>query len=156
MFCLCAILGKQWVEHERYAFPFGPTTNQVGQSTVARFIIQQFLQESSVWIGFSVPLVLHLVNGLNAYWPKLPQISTEFQLSRYFTENSWTPLRRSPAVNFKIFPSVVGLTYLLTLDVAFSFWFFFLFNQLEQVFLLAIGSKWSGSTFASGKEWALI
>ena len=100
--------------------------------------------------------MLHLVNGLNAYWPELPQIPSEFQLSRYFTENPWTALRRSPAVNFKIFPSVVGLTYLLTLDVAFSFWFFFLFNKLEQVFLLAIGSKWSGSTFASGKEWALI
>ena len=156
MFCLCAILRKQWVERERYIFPLVRLPIELANQPQPGLSFNSFFRNRLVWIGFSVPLVLHLVNGLNAYWPELPQIPTEFQLSRYFTEKPWTALRRSPAVNFKIFPSVVGITYLLTLDVAFSFWFFFLFNKLEQVFLLAIGSKWSGSTFASGKEWALI
>ncbi len=148
MLCMCVLLRRQWVERERYTFPLVQLPAEIAQSPQNGSLINNFFKNRAVWIGFAVPVFLHTLNGLHDYFTELPSIPTVFRLSDYFTEKPWSALSWGPSLRFKVFPSVVGITYLLTLDVAFSFWFFFLLNKLEQVSLFAIGSKWTGSSFA--------
>ena len=129
-------------------FPLVQLPAEIAQSPQNGSLINNFFKNRAVWIGFAVPVFLHTLNGLHDYFTELPSIPTVFRLSDYFTEKPWSALSWGPSLRFKVFPSVVGITYLLTLDVAFSFWFFFLLNKLEQVSLFAIGSKWTGSSFA--------
>ena len=40
-----------------------------------------------------------------------------------------------------IYPSIIAIVYLLTLEISFSFWFFFLLGKMETVLIYATGSK---------------
>ena len=44
-------------------------------------------------------------------------------------------------MNLFIYPSVIAVVYLLTLEISFSFWFFFLLGKMETVLIYATGSK---------------
>ena len=49
-------------------------------------------------------------------------------------------------------PTIIGFTYLLSLDVSFSFWFFYLIYKLQSASVLASGASFSGWTLANRQE----
>ena len=58
------------------------------------------------------------------------------------TLNQW------PAVRIVIYPSVIGITYLLTLEVSFSLWFFFLLFKVQYIIMNVLGlriSPWAST-----------
>ena len=48
-----------------------------------------------------------------------------------------------------LYPFVIGLGYLLPLDLSFSMWFFYLFARFQQVFVAASGLRMPGAPFLS-------
>ena len=56
------------------------------------------------------------------------------------------------SLSILIYPSIIGFTYLLSLDVSFSFWFFYLLYKLQSVVVLASGAPFSGWTLANRQE----
>jgi len=64
--------------------------------------------------------VLH--GFIHAFFPKSPHIPRDFWLNPFLAERPFSLLRPFQIV---IFWSMVGFSYLLTLDVSFSLWFFF-------------------------------
>ena len=68
MLCFNIILRRQWVEHERLAYPIAQLPFQLLGQT------QTLLTNPIVWIGFVISAVICLLNGLSFLLPSLPEI----------------------------------------------------------------------------------
>ena len=118
--CVLVVLRKQWVERERLNFPLA--TLPIEMSTRAKDqAIAPFYRNYLTWIGFAIPALIGSINALHRYFNFIPQIDL----------NLWVPfLRRSIWVNFRPHFEVIGLSYLLNLDISMGVWFFAMLNML--------------------------
>ena len=97
------------------------------------------------------------MNGLHTFFPSVPHIPRDFWLNQYLTERPWSALRPFQIV---IFWSMVGFSYLLTLEVSFSIWFFFIFYKLQCLVGVMLGFQlssgpgvqWTGKSFSAAQE----
>jgi hypothetical protein len=145
--CLSVILRKQWVEREKFTFPLVQIpVEMVGTQDSSPV---SFFKNRVVLLGIAISFALHLVNGLNRYFPGVPQIPTVFNIFQGFTERPWVTLRHWPAVRIVIYPSVIAITYLLTLEVSFSLWFFFLLFKVQYIIMNVLGLRINPWTSAS-------
>lgn len=107
------ILRRQWVERERLIYPLAQVPLEMTrQDEQGR---NRFFRSPLMWIGFVIPVVVSSLHGLHAYYNWVPdaQLLTTIPLFRN-------------AVNLIIrvsFP-MIGFSYLISLDIAFSLWFF--------------------------------
>ncbi len=147
--CLSVILRKQWVERERFAFPLVKLPTEMVEPPGEGGRINAFFKSRVMWIGAALPIVLHLLNGLHRYFPKVPEIPLYYNLNPYFTDKPWIALR---SMIMYIYPSIIGFTYLLSLDVSFSFWFFYLVYKAQSVIAYASGAPFNGWTLANRQE----
>ena len=139
--CWTVILRKQWVEHERFTFPLVQLPMEMFRSPSGGVLLNRFFKSPLMWCGFAIPVILHGLKGLHLYFPAIPSPPLYFPISLFFTEKPLSALNWWPSVNLFIYPSVVAIVYLLTLEISFSFWFFFLLGKMETVLIYATGSK---------------
>jgi hypothetical protein len=130
-FCLASLLRRQWIENEKFVFPLVSLPLLLTESPPS------FLHSRPLWLGLGVTTVLHSLNGLHQLYPTVPTIPLTFSLEGILTTPPWSQLGNLPV---NVYPLVVGLTYLLATEVAFSLWFFFLFHKAE--ILLATLNNW--------------
>ena len=74
------------------------------------------------------------------YFPIKPEAS--IQLDTGITSPPWNAIGYTVLV---FYPLVIGLTFLLSLDVSFSCWFFYLFTKVENVGATAFGFRDPGA-----------
>ena len=139
--CWTVLLRKQWVEHERFTFPIVQLPMEMMQQPSGGSLLNRFFKSPLMWFGFAIPVILHGLRGFHLYFPALPRPPLDFEIATYFTEKPLSALAWWPTVRFFIYPSIVAIVYLLTLEISFSFWFFFLLGKMETVFIYATGSK---------------
>ncbi|RKU29128.1 hypothetical protein C6497_06985 [Candidatus Poribacteria bacterium] len=137
--CLSTILRKQWVERERFSFPLIQIPIQLASEPANGSLLNSFFKNKLLWIGMILPLVIHFLNGLHAHFPMVPRIPMIFEIHRAFTEKPWHTLGMWPGMNIAIYFSVIGVASLLTLEVSFSLWFFFLFFKLQYLIMNITG-----------------
>lgn len=131
--CLSVMLRAQWAENEALAFPLLRLplimTEDMDRgdeySTVGRFF-----RNPLMWVGFGIAAFIQLQRGLNLYFPDVPTFPLELNLNALFTEAPWNQIGWVP---INIYPIAVGITYLLTSEVSFSLWFFFLFMKMQMM-----------------------
>ncbi len=124
------ILRKQWMEHEKLSFPL---THLPLQMTTNR----NFFRNRLMWIGFSISAIIRIVNGIHDIFPAMPGFPPNLRLDRYFfTDRPWSAIGYT-SMSFNL--AIVGLTYFMPLDLAFSTWFFFWLTRAEKVFADIIG-----------------
>jgi len=128
-FCIMVILRKQWVENEKLLFPLVelPLTMVEGSDEPSR--LPRFMRGRLFWIGFLVPLCMVLWNCLHYFSPFIPQLpigglgmykSVSISLGRGF-----------PGLSVDVYPPIIGFSYLMNLDILFSFWFFHLLALIQ-------------------------
>ncbi|MCE2413920.1 hypothetical protein J4G07_07950 [Candidatus Poribacteria bacterium] len=139
--CWTVLLRKQWVEHERFTFPIVQLPQEMFQSPSGGTLLNRFFKSRLMWFGFMLPVILHGLRGLNSYFPAFPRPPLDFPIAQFFTEKPLSALGWWPTVHLFIYPSIVAIVYLLTLEISFSFWFFFLLGKMETVLIYATGSK---------------
>ncbi|MES2463163.1 MAG: DUF6785 family protein, partial [Armatimonadota bacterium] len=127
-FCVANILRRQWVENEKFAFPLVTLPVLLAAEPEPGHLFNPLLRQPLLWIGVLVTTFLHTVRGLHVLYPSIPDIRTSWNLMEYLTVPPVNQLGWFPA---SLFILVIGLTYLLSSEVAFSLWFFFLFYKLE-------------------------
>ena len=134
--CIAALLRKQWVERERLLFPLAQVPLEItrGDAGPAR---PSIFRSKLMWIGFAIPVVVYIVNGINAYYPSFPRFNLYPTWTQgLFSEKPWNVLN-SMGVN--IYFGMAGIAYLLTAEVGFSFWFFFLFDRVQEMVMVTLG-----------------
>jgi hypothetical protein len=111
MIALAVLFRRQWIEHERLAYPLAqlPLTMTSQEPNRA---LNRFFRNPIMWAGFAVPFIITSVNGLNAYFHFIPKILLSTSLFII-------PDMQSLTINIS-FP-MMGFAYLTHQEVCGSF-----------------------------------
>ncbi|MDD2389870.1 MAG: hypothetical protein PHP23_09085, partial [Desulfobacterales bacterium] len=127
MICLVNILSRQWIHNERMNFPLLQVPrlmeDALEQRDGWRLFFNYFLLA-----GFLVPVCLHTVNGLHAYYPSVPQIPTLILAGPYFSK--YGLFSGFYKLKLYIYPAFIGFAFLTSRQISFSFWLFFVLGGL--------------------------
>ena len=134
MTLLNVILRKQWTQNEKLAYP----VIQIPMEMTGR--ARSLLWSKLFWVGFGVAAAVNIVNGLQHFFPNIPQLPIvhAINLGEYLTEKPWNAVGTS-WVSF--YPFAIGLGFFLPTDMAFSCWFFYLFWEGQRVMASAMGVR---------------
>jgi len=156
-FFLGVILRKQWIENERLTFPLAQVPLEVMGEGARPSGRDPFWKNKLMWIGAIAVFLLHANNGIYHHTGLTPYIQL-VHLKPFIglVNRPWDALKDDEIF---FFPSVVGLTYLLSAEVAASLWVFFWVNRFQAVLIRAWGLGEPGSgvgfnqtTFFRGQE----
>jgi hypothetical protein len=136
-FCLAAILRKRWVDDEKLVFPLIQLPVQMTRYEAPREVIPPFFRNGIMWFCFSIPFLVHGLNGLHFYFPTVPGINVHMiALDSYLTGKPWNALA---PLWLRFLFSIIGLAYILPGELSFSLWFFYFFFLIQQVIGEAAG-----------------
>ena len=133
--CLGVLLRGQWVENERLVFPLTrlPLDMLADPDKGAR--LSRLFLSHLMWIGFLIPLLLHSWNSLNYYHEAFQKILINGNLVLH---------QGLVSVPVRLNLPVLGLAYLMPLNVSFSIWFFFIVYTIEKLIFARIGLQLGG------------
>lgn len=140
LFCISAIIRKQWVERERLTFRVLETPLAIAREPERNTIFNRFFRNKITWVGFTIPILIQLSVGLHQYIPSFPSLKImHIRLEQYFTEKPWNAI---DYLHISVMYSIIGIAYMVSTEVSFSLWFFYLFRKFGDVFASAMG--WHG------------
>ncbi len=144
MYCINTLMRRQWVEREKLIFPIViiplEITKNGGDAPLWR--------NRLFWAGAAAAALLETLATIHytllPTFPYLPIKPNEpnFDLGQWALNSPWNAIGYT---HIAFYPLVVGLTFLLSLDVSFSCWFFYLFSKLENVAATAFGFRDPGA-----------
>lgn len=144
--CLTVLVRRPWVENERLAFPLLYLPLDITEGAVtARPGQPPFFRDPLMWIGFLLAVAFNVVNIVNSLNPAVPAPGRSFNIGALFTERPWSALQ---PLAFDYRPEILGLGYLVSLEVAFSVWLFALAQRLANVVAVSFGADIAGFPFA--------
>ncbi|MCG9128538.1 hypothetical protein JT359_13140 [Candidatus Poribacteria bacterium] len=128
MLCVNIIIRRQWIDHEKLSYPLTTLPVELLGNTSSLF------RNKLIWLGFGIAFALEILAGLNYLYPVIPSLKIKYQL--FFSDRPWNAMGRLPIY---VYPFAIGLGYLMPLDLALSFWGFYLFWGLQRVLFTATG-----------------
>ena len=129
MISLAVLFRRQWMEHERLAYPLAQLPLVICSQEPGR-ALNGFLRNPVMWAGFAVPFLITSLNGLHAYLNFIPGVSL----------SAGIPVLRSLehlSVNVS-FP-MMGFAYLTPQEVTLSIWLFYLLGYALKGYFTYIG-----------------
>ena len=66
LICLAVILRRQWVEHERFAFPIMQVPLEMVETREGK--VGPLFKSWTMWAGFAIPFVIGSIKGLHTYY----------------------------------------------------------------------------------------
>jgi hypothetical protein len=122
--CLAQLLRPRWLEAERLGFPL---------LEVPKALLGDASWRSrALWAGIAVPVLLLGVNGLHHYFPAVKPIETGFSLAEVLLDQPWKSLHTFESrFVFDVSPVLVGVAFLMPVEISFGTWFFFLLTRLQ-------------------------
>jgi hypothetical protein len=138
MACLSVIVRAQWADRERLTFPIIQLPMAVSEQGTPLW------RNPLLWIGFALAGSIDLVNGLHYIYPAIPYLSIaptldsggSNDLMKYIPDLPWAGIGWLPVT---FYPAVIGISFLVPLDLLFSSVFFFWFWKLMFVIAAATG-----------------
>jgi hypothetical protein len=144
MLCINTIIRKQWIEQEKLSYPiiqlpFEMTKPGNGAG---------FFHNNLLWIGFGVAAGINLIKGLHFLYPAVPDIPfikdfETYNLGSFLTSK---PLNAIGDMPVTIMVSIVGLGFLIPLELSFSVWVFYLLRTAQRVLGAMVGWRLTGGT----------
>lgn len=150
MLCLNVLVRRQWMDQERLSFPITQLPLEIARDGGSGALFTNKM----LWIGFLIPVVLESLASLNYLYPSIPFLpikpsDARLNLTPFFAGSPpWNGLGN---LQLSFYPLVIGLTYFLPLDVAFSLWFFYLFGKFENVLATGMGYHDPGASQAMSR-----
>lgn len=132
LFCINVFFRQPWTERERLSFPI------IQIPLILASNVGGLLKSRLFWAGFGITAFIDVVNGFHYLKPTIPEIPIvkAFEFREYFVERPWNAIGWT---EMNLYPFVIGLTFFLPADLAFSCWFFFIFFKAQIVITAAIG-----------------
>jgi hypothetical protein len=128
--CMGVLLRGQWVENERLVYPLTRLPLAMIEDPEGNNRLNNFFHNRLLWIGFLIPLLLHSWNSLNFYHDAFQPIVLNGQI---------TLIQGLLALPYRFNLPIMGMAYLMPLNVAFSIWFFFILGMIERLIFARIG-----------------
>ncbi len=137
MVCITVIVRKPWTEDEKLAYPI--------IQLPARMTSAGFFTNRLMWIGFGLVAAFDVINGLHHVFPAIPSVYEKAYRFR-FTEK---PFSAMGWLRLGIYPFVLGIGFLIPLDLLFSTWFFFWVWKGQQVVGSMMGLEGTGYPYVN-------
>jgi len=133
MICLGVILHRQWSVHERLAYPMVQLPlSMVEESGNPLDRVRPFFKQRLMWLGFAIPFtVLSIVAAINSYYGTLTTMPWAVGYIELAQATVW--------IEVWMIYAWVGFFYLVSLEISFSIWFFFLLAKLEHALFNTLG-----------------
>ena len=132
MLCINVIVRKPWTEDEKLAYPI--------IQLPARMTSEGFFTNRLMWIAFGLVVTFDTINGLHHVFPAIPSVFEKVYRFR-FTEK---PFSVMGWLSLGIYPFVLGIGFLIPLDLLFSTWFFFWVWKVQQFTGSVVGLEGTG------------
>lgn len=129
MIALMVILRRQWMDHERLIYPIVQLPLEMVREEQGRNL-NPFFRQRLVWIGFLIPFLLLGINSIHDHFQVIPAINLR---QRHFIFS-----QREELFIHVVF-AMIGFTYFVNLDIAFSLWFFNLLFKSVKMILNQVG-----------------
>ena len=129
MIALAILFRRQWIEHERLAYPLAQLPLTMASQESGRSL-NGFFRSTLMWVGFAIPFIVTSVNGLHAYHHFIPRVVLSTGLFIL-------PDLQSLTINIS-FP-MMGFAYLIHQEVALSIWLFYLIGYAINGYFTMIG-----------------
>ncbi|MEN6549865.1 MAG: DUF6785 family protein [Armatimonadia bacterium] len=143
MLGLMALFRRQWMDKERLTFPLAQLAIDISDQE-GRHIIGGFFGNPLMWIGFTIACLFNIGNILHAWNPAIPAMGQNYDIGRLFTER---PLSSIRPLMIAWRPENIGLGYLVSTEITFSVWVFYLALRIASVLVAASGYQISGFPF---------
>ena len=138
------IVRRQWAENERLAFPLAGVYLSVIEPPAPGHAFNAMFRSRSFLIAAGAVMVLHALNGLHEYGPGVwPAIPLGYDLHGIFANPPLSYFSEAIKTN-RLFFSVIGITFFLQSQVAFSLWFFVVLLGVEVAAVGAGGGEFTG------------
>ena len=136
MLCLGNLLSRQAMQNERMNFPL-LRVPQLMEEAFDEHRLGNFFGNRFLIAGLLIPIVLHLFNGLNLYFPGVPHIPTLILAGPYFPK--YGLFSGFYKLKIYLYPAFIGFAFLTSKQISFSFWLFFILGSLLYGFLSILG-----------------
>ena len=142
LLCMVHMVSRQAMENERMNFPLLIVPKML-QKALDDKKLSRFFGNRFLLIGLSLPVCLHLLNGLNFYFPSVPQINTLVLAGPYFPKQG--VLAGFIKLKLYFYPAFIGFAFLASKQVSFSFWFFYILGAFMTGVLAIAGLSFPAS-----------
>ena len=131
MLCMNVLIRKQWTENEKLVFPLV----QLPIAMTGQDAGRKFYRDKMMWAGFTVAVLIGVINGLHMIYPSVPYLEAvkQYNLGQFVTQRPWNAINTDRGMNMSMYPFAVGLAYFIPLDLSFSCWFFYLARKFWSV-----------------------
>ncbi len=128
-----ATIAHRWETEEKLLYPLVEVPVETVKSEPNS--LAPLLRSRMMWIAFVIPVVLYSMKGLHGYWPAIPFLELDQRLQTRFAG----PMSafNGTLLHFRL--DMIGIAYLLSGEVGFSLWFFWLLRRLQQAARIGIG-----------------
>ena len=134
MLCINVIIRIQWTHSERLAYPVIELPREMVVPNNPIFRNQLF------WLGVLIATTITMINGLHEIFPAIPGIPTKRRNINYLlTTPPWDALKSYGYITVSFYPFMIGLGFLMPLDLSFSCWFFFVVSKITLIFTTMAG-----------------
>jgi hypothetical protein len=136
MLCMITLVRRRWIQEERLGFPIVELALEMTEPGGGRASRRPFFLNPVMWVGFGLTFLYNLINILHAFYPSLPSINYYLSIGPAATTSPWSSVFPLPAV---FAPLLVGFGFLVSTEISFSIWFFFLVYKLEGFLVACLG-----------------
>jgi hypothetical protein len=147
-FCVAALFRRQWIEYEKFTFPLVTLPIQLAAEPEEGRSVNRLLRHPLLWVGVAVTTAVHTLKGGHLLYPTVPDLPISWNFGEMFVAPPWNQIDRFEAT---IYFLVIGISYLLSAEVCFSLWFFFLVYKAE-IIICAL-YNWDMPKSLSGYSW---
>ena len=135
MVCLMVIVRRQWVEHERLAYPMVQLPLAMIADDRSGKALKPLFRQGLMWLGFALPFGMGTINALHNYLGIGPTVSLSLGGISLF--------QGMASIGLSLNLSMVGFSYFVPQNVALGLSFFYFLNVLQRGVLgvLAWGGK---------------
>lgn len=142
MLCISSLLRRSWLERERLTFPLVTLPLELVREEPGK-ILGPLFRSPLMWLGFLLPVILHIFNGGHIYFPSIPAIGMRhINVMQGLNYRPWSAVG---SLDVTFYPLLVGISYLLSVEVSFSVGFFFLLRK----FLPVLGAYFGWDDYIS-------
>ncbi len=142
LLCLVSLLSRDWIHHERLVFPLVRLPLEILGGSAG----QSFFRHPATWIGVAAAVLVNAIDILRTVVLGVGtgggiRLSVGAQIKKY-------PWAAAFPMTAFVRPGLIGLGYLVSTELAFSIWFFYLFHKLQALIAAGSGYRLSGMPFA--------
>ena len=136
--CATALLRRRWADEEHMLFPLAQIPVEMVSYDTERARLPRVFRHWLFWAAFALPVLIYSKNALHYYFPGIPETNLTRNIGVVFPGRPWNMLNHFP---YYVYFEMVGITYLVSDEMAFSLWVFWIFRRLG-----AVLREWAGLT----------